>query len=325
MKHVFDLTKNSRVPAIFQFDCGVEEQRVFVVAPRNGTIRPQQHQYITAKFLPQTPRFYAKQLCCLVLYYEPILLNLFGIFSTEIDYDPEVSFRYYSFPYEETVGFQGYSSDSVTLKHVLPPVSLSVNYLDFGQIMPEGSCQTMTTSFTNHMRNEVEVEWENAALFRIYPEKLGIPPKQSALYKIRFKPDSTCRLLSAILNGHVSWTLSDNEFPTSLNVPIPITLRLIGHSFPKNQSWIPSISIVSNTVILPLTLPNFPSWTMFMRQSHGQHVPIKNISFCQCMQLQFHNFLGTSFRRRRSSGSTLPRANWPRTKKYSLPVGTLRI
>jgi hypothetical protein len=214
-------------------------------------------------------------------------LNLFGIFSTEIDYDPEVSFRYYPFPYEETVGFQGYLSDSVTLKHVPPPVSLSVNYLDFWQIMPEGSCQTMTTSFTNHMRNEIEVEWENATLFRIYPEKLGIPPKQSALYKIRFKPDSTCRLLSAILNGHVSWTLSDNEFPTSLNVPTPITLRLIGserskrnldyelivsgHSFPKNQSWIPSIAIVPNTVILLLTLPKFPSWTMFMIQSHGQH------------------------------------------------------
>ena len=79
------------------------------------------------------------------------------------------------------------------------------------------------------MDNEVAVEWEEINLFRLYPEKLEIPPKKSALYECRFQPDDTCRLSGAILNGHVTWSLFfDSDFPESINVPIPITLRVIG-------------------------------------------------------------------------------------------------
>ncbi|KAJ3643581.1 hypothetical protein Zmor_026282 [Zophobas morio] len=274
-KQMFTLTNPSKVPAIFQFDVGEEEQGVFTVEPILGTLGPEGQALITVRFLPQAHRLYSRQLCCLVLYHHPLIIHLFGICSLSDEYDnPELAFRYYPFPHEETVGFKGYFSDSVTMKHVPPPISLTVNYLDFGRILPDSSCQTLTTSFTNHMDNEVAVEWEEINLFRLYPEKLEIPPKKSALYECRFQPDDTCRLSGAILNGHVTWSLFfDSDFPESINVPIPITLRVIGHSFPKNQIWIPSISITPNNVILPLNLPNFPSWTTFIIRAHG-HLPV---------------------------------------------------
>ncbi|RZC40399.1 insulin-like growth factor-binding protein complex acid labile subunit, partial [Asbolus verrucosus] len=203
-KQVFQLTNNSEVPAIFQFDCNEEQdQGVFQINTIKGTIQPKKHIYIT----------------------EPIILNLFGIFS-KINYDTNyVSFRYYPFPWDETVGFKGYLSDSVSSKLVLPPVSLSINNLDFGRIMPQSSCQTLTTSFTNHMENEVEIEWETVPLFRIYPEKLTIPSQKSALFECSFNPDVISRLSSAIINGHISWILTETVCKI-MNIPIPINLRV---------------------------------------------------------------------------------------------------
>ncbi|XP_044262850.1 uncharacterized protein LOC123010203 isoform X2 [Tribolium madens] len=273
VKQIFTLSNSSECCARFQFDCIRHEQGVFAVEPVEGVIQPQEHVYIEVRFSPQNHRFYSRQLACLILYHEPILINLFGIYSNT-DYDLTQSpLRYYQLPYEETVSFAGYLSDSVTLKYVPPPVSFTVNYLDFGRMLPESSCQTLTTSFTNHMETQVEVEWEKTELFRIYPEKLEIPGKMSALYECRFHPSVKCRLSSAIINGFVTWTPTEEDNPLTINVPIPVSLRFIGHSFPGKQAWIPSISIIPNNVILPLCLPNLPSWTTFMIEAHG-HLPV---------------------------------------------------
>ncbi|XP_008198203.3 uncharacterized protein LOC103314308 isoform X1 [Tribolium castaneum] len=273
VKQIFTLSNTSECLARFQFDCIRDEQGAFAVDPVEGVIKPQEHVYIEVRFCPKTFRFYSRQLACLILYHEPILINLFGVYSN-IDYDLTQSpLRYYQLPYEETVSFAGYLSDSVTLKYVPPPVSFTVNYLDFGRMLPESSCQTLTTSFTNHMDKPVEVEWEQSELFRIYPEKLEIPAKMSALYECRFRPSAKCRLSSAIINGLVTWIPTEEDNPFTINVPIPVSLRFIGHSFPGKQAWIPSISIIPSTIILPLCLPNHPSWTTFMIEAHG-HLPV---------------------------------------------------
>lgn len=163
---------------------------------------------------------------------EPILINLFGIYSDKYHKLDELTLHYYPFPHKETVSFAGFLSDSVTQKLVPPPISFTVNYLDFGQMKIGNTCQTLTTSFTNHMENKVEVEWEESQLFHIYPEKLEIPAKQAALYECRFQPDTECRLSWALIHGCVSWTRNEetNSDPFSINIPIPINLRFIGIS-----------------------------------------------------------------------------------------------
>lgn len=143
-------------------------------------------------------------------------------------------FQYYPFiPQDELVGYKGYLTDSVTLKTTTPPISLSQNFLDFGRILPECSCQTLTTSFTNHMDNEVQVEWEIGKLFSAYPKKLTIPGKKSALYEIKFSPEVASNLSAMILYGQIYWSdkrLDRNSGEeASINVPLPVNLRLIGN------------------------------------------------------------------------------------------------
>lgn len=63
-----------------------------------------------------------------------------------------------------------------------------------------------------------------------------------------------------------------NSVYSDVFVPLLISLRLMGHSFPENMGWIPQIETPIN-VILPSTLPKYPTRNTFLLQSKG-HLPV---------------------------------------------------
>lgn len=198
-----------------------------------------------------------------------------GIYTKDTNYVNETNLRYFNFLHEDTVDYQAFLSDCVTIKSVTPPFSLSNTYIDFGRYQNTESCQTFVTSLTNHLDSSIKVMWENDPTFKIFPEKVIISSKQSALYECKFQPKDESKLYSSILEAHILWDFAGSNLEQdSFTVPLTATLRFIGHSFPENQAWIPSVIIVpSNTIILPLTLPTFPSYATFMIESRG-HLPV---------------------------------------------------
>lgn len=61
-------------------------------------------------------------------------------------------------------GFEGYTSDTIVAAQDLPAISLSRNYIDFGQanLVTEDTTQKIseTLCLTNHTRSDVLIKWD---------------------------------------------------------------------------------------------------------------------------------------------------------------------
>lgn len=91
-----------------------------------------------------------------------------GIYTLSGRVDPtKTDLSKFAWP-AESAGFEGYLSDSLTIRKELPPVSFSENYIDFGRVLPNdynekcksANCLTLVTCLTNHLETEVFVSWE---------------------------------------------------------------------------------------------------------------------------------------------------------------------
>lgn len=109
-------------------------------------------------------------------------------------------------------------------------------------------------------------------MFSISPQKVVVPKEESVLFECHFYPNFEDQLYFKILTAEIKWAQTDGTEPTEFFVPLLISLRLIGHSFPENTQWIPRVDVPVN-VILPSTLPKFPTYNTFLMQSKG-HLPV---------------------------------------------------
>lgn len=110
-------------------------------------------------------------------------------------------------------------------------------------------------------------------MFSISPQRVVVPKRESVLFECHFYPNFQDQLYFKILTAEIIWTLTG---PESMNanffVPHLISLRLLGHSFPENKTWIPRVDVPVN-VILSSTLPQYPTYNTFLIQSKG-HLPV---------------------------------------------------
>lgn len=110
-------------------------------------------------------------------------------------------------------------------------------------------------------------------VFSISPQKVIIPSKESILFECHFYPNYEDQLYFKILTAQIIWMQTTTEsINTELFIPLLISLRLLGHSFPQNTQWIPRVAAPVN-VILPSTLPSFSTRNTFLIQSKG-HLPV---------------------------------------------------
>lgn len=100
---------------------------------------------------------------------------------------------------------------------------------------------------------------------------MTLPKKESVLFECHFYPNYEDQFYFKTLTAKIVWMCHGCESP-EVYVPLLISLRLLGHSFPENTGWIPRLDAPVN-VILPSILPTFPTRTTFLLRTKG-HLPV---------------------------------------------------
>ncbi|XP_076637184.1 cilia- and flagella-associated protein 65 [Colletes latitarsis] len=265
------LTNKSKVAATFMLAMN-EKYRPFQLDTRYGCINPCSYKYVLITFTPPENGCYTYYLPVLILHQEPIIIELYGYRNSFSKKKPDASDFGYSHIMKS--GFEGYMSDSVDIIGVLPPLSLSKNYFNFGrtnvemgydiQRIPHAIC------LTNHSQTDLLVVWEKDPdeIFNVTPYEVQVRAGHSALCELSFNPSTENNLFGREIVGSVF-----SERKEGLIFPFVTTVTAIGHTFPASSNgWIPQYKI-PQTVIMPPCVPPYPVYTTFMIKKFG-HLPL---------------------------------------------------
>ncbi|XP_053986638.1 cilia- and flagella-associated protein 65 [Hylaeus volcanicus] len=262
------LRNNSKVAAIFMFAVD-EKYRTIQLDMKHGCIDPCSYKYVTITFTPSEDGSHAYRLALLILHQEPIVIELYGYRNSSKN---KVDASDFTYSQTEKNGFEGYMSDSVNATGVLPLISLSRNYFNFGQtnVEMEDDVQRIPHAIclTNHGPSDLWIAWEKDAIFSVTPCEMQVRANRSALFELSFNPNATNNLF-----GREIVASAFSEFKGRSRFPFITTVRAIGHSFPVGSNgWIPQYKI-PETVIMPPCVPPFPVYTTFMIKKFG-HLPL---------------------------------------------------
>ncbi|EFN63059.1 Coiled-coil domain-containing protein 108 [Camponotus floridanus] len=168
VKKRIKLVNDSKATAIFMFDVDLT-QKSFKIDAKQGYITPRSRKYITITFAPQEAGIYTCHLPCLILNHRPIIIEVYGYYSS-ILHKANIQNRF-NYPTRLKNGFEGYTSDTIVAAQDLPAISLSKNYIDFGQanLVTEDTTQKIseTLCLTNHTRSDVLIKWDQGNSFPI--------------------------------------------------------------------------------------------------------------------------------------------------------------
>ncbi|XP_032677017.1 cilia- and flagella-associated protein 65-like [Odontomachus brunneus] len=272
------LVNNSEVITAFMFDID-QVQRSFTVDMTHGYVGSRSRTYVTITFAPRQIGIYTCRLPCLILHHKPIIVELYGYCGAVLR-KANVQ-EHFNYPARSKNGFEGYMNDIVVAAQDQPAVSLSKNYIDFGQAgtrvkndalrIPETFC------LTNHSRSDVLIKWDRDVenTFHITPETVGVPASQTVLFEVVFDPNGrSSNLFTSELVGYVQpMQREGNCHKETLTFPAMTSIRLIGHSFPVcSDGWIPQYEI-PHIIKMPPCVPSFPVYTTFAIKRFG-HLPL---------------------------------------------------
>nr|CAD7412621.1 unnamed protein product [Timema poppensis] len=276
---IIELRNESDIAAHFQFDID-KKQTVFKIDKTIGVIEAHKYQYIRINFMPTSPGTYIKQIYCLVHYQPPVVIEAVGVCTTIKEVYPK-GFNTVRYPNLQVLddGYKSYISDKCHIARHNPPLTLSVTELDLGRgsIAEERSVPQMFR-VNSHIKKSVLLKWDIdvAGVFRVSPQCATIPPYQSTVFEAYFEPPSPDLLYGVELEGRAYWVHIENtrQQRTQLPVPIPLSLRMMGHSFPaRSYGWMPQYQVSPQTVVLPPCIPPEPVYTTFLIKRFG-HLPI---------------------------------------------------
>ncbi|GJQ87781.1 putative coiled-coil domain-containing protein 108 [Trypoxylus dichotomus] len=293
VERIVGISNTGETNAVYKFDAINLKMGLYSLSKSRGTIPPHKSDFVKITFnAPKEVGMYSEKLCVLILHHRPRIIHLLGFNTVEEIVETDVLIKHYNFEVSDRRGYGGYFYDMLTSMVRPPPTSFSDIYLNFEGVHSENNgserSKTLVTSLTNHMSDEVVVEWYHAdtGVFTIMPKSIKIPANDSQLFECKFSPPDADQFYEDILSAGVYWVdpRRGEEIDLYATVPIPIRLRLLGHSFPFGKRWIPQLSI-PDTVILPPCLTDSATHTTFLLKLKGylpvsyKFLPPKNAQF----------------------------------------------
>lgn len=101
----------------------------------------------------------------MIIFFElqrPIIIEVYGYCSSMLLHKTNIQNRF-NYPAKLKNGFESYMSDTIVAAQDVPAISLSKNYIDFGQAnLTENTTQKIseTLCLTNHTRSDVLIKWD---------------------------------------------------------------------------------------------------------------------------------------------------------------------
>ncbi|XP_076251481.1 uncharacterized protein LOC143190797 [Rhynchophorus ferrugineus] len=268
VERIVEIKNNSSVEAAFKFDTTCDD--VFQISPVEGTISKRSYQHFKVKFDPQKKGIFFSQFFCLIWNTKPLLLETIGCYGEELDQTQLETLTTFNFPINQTFGYGAYLNDHLTKRKDTPPFSLSSNFIDFGQL--EEGVSITTTSFTNHLKEDILVEWyQGQDIFQIIPKQVKVSGGSCVQFECHFRPKQRNQLYAETLMAQVRW--KDEIQPDKPTRPLPCFLKVQGHSFLENEGWIAPAELAPENIVLPSCLPGETA-TATLKLVNRTHLPV---------------------------------------------------
>ncbi|XP_045785825.1 cilia- and flagella-associated protein 65-like isoform X1 [Maniola jurtina] len=269
-KEVINMINKSGVDATYQWLLPTGGQGFFQISKGNcGVIRAFENITTTITFSGIALGVYTAELVCLVLNQEPLYLNV--IASVVLAGNPMYNIQDHVFEKNWKVKSRSahLMENSLTCLSNIPSASVFERYLDFGT----GSVSDVTMNIsqtlcvTNHEKDDGCIQWIPDAdnVFIIDPIACVIPPNESRLFTIRFRPKVDNEVYGYLLCGDYQYKKYDKENDEFVQKIKHTWFRIpcVGNTWPPCSVWKTEWDCPTE-VVLPPTVPARTTFTNFM-------------------------------------------------------------
>ncbi|RVE47967.1 hypothetical protein evm_007375 [Chilo suppressalis] len=268
-KAVINMVNQSAVETTYQWLLPLGGQGYFQISTGNcGLIRAFETISTTIYFSGIALGIYTAELVCLVLNQEPLFIN--ALATVILPGNPLFNINDHIFEkiWKRKCSYSHLMENSLNRLSYIPSASVFERYLDFGM----GSVNDVTRNIsqtmcvTNHEQDEGYIQWipDPDNVFIIDPLNATIPPNESRLFTIRFRPKIDNEVYGYLICGDFQYKKYDSEDSRSVKLKHTwFRIPCIGNT------WSPCTELTTEwdcpvEVTLPPTVPARTTFTNFM-------------------------------------------------------------
>ncbi|XP_075969766.1 cilia- and flagella-associated protein 65-like [Anticarsia gemmatalis] len=267
-KQSINIMNNSAVDTTYQWYMPVGGQGYFQISTGNcGLIRAFETISTTVLFIGTALGVYTAELVCLVLNQPPLFLNVFG--TVVLPGNPMFSVQDHIFEknWKRKSRFVHLMENSLNRLTYIPPASVFERYLDFGT----GSVTDITKNIsqticvTNHEQEEGYIQWmpDPDTVFIVDPISSVIPPNESRLFTVRFRPKIENEVYGYLMCGDYQYKCYSEDSDVSKSKHAWFRIPCTGNTWLPCTEWITEWDCPIE-VILPPTVPTRTTFANFM-------------------------------------------------------------
>ncbi|CAD0196892.1 unnamed protein product [Chrysodeixis includens] len=267
-KEIINIVNKSSVDTTYQWYMPFSGQGYFQISTGNcGLIRAFETITTTVIFTGVALGVYTAELVCLVLNQDPLFLNVFATIVLPGNPLFNTQEHYFEKNWKRNSRYVHLMENSLNRLTYIPPASVFERYLDFGMgsITDVTRNVSQTLSVTNHEEDEGYIQWmpDPDNIFLIDPIASVIPPNESRLFTVRFRPKIESEVYGYLMCGdYQRKKYEDGTSRFKLNhtwFRIPCT----GNTWTPCTEWMTEWDAPIE-VILPPTVPTRTTFANFM-------------------------------------------------------------
>ncbi|XP_050345562.1 cilia- and flagella-associated protein 65-like [Nymphalis io] len=269
IQETINIINKSSVDATYQWLLPVGGQGFFQISTGNcGVIRAFEKINTTITFTGIALGFYTAELVCLVLNQEPLYLSIIAYVvlagTPQYNIQDHIFEKYWKRKSRSTHLME----NSLNRLSYIPAASVFDRYLDFGT----GSDKDMTLNIsktlcvTNHRQEDGCIQWLPDAdnVFLIDPITTVIPPNESRLFTVRFRPKADNDVYSYLLCGDYQYKIYNNDNSDVIKIKHTLfRIPCVGNTWSPCTEWSTEWNCPSE-IILPPTVPSRTAFSNFL-------------------------------------------------------------
>ncbi|GLV44503.1 uncharacterized protein CBL_10308 [Carabus blaptoides fortunei] len=266
-KATFTLTNTSKKSIQFQFDIDTS-QNLFHIDPVFGEISAGQHVYIRVTFITENSGIFYLSLPCLILYYEPIIIELMAINSPNENKKILKVFQRRNSSLKFESCFERYCNLNTPKPNTNSACTLSDKYLDFA-LKNHQNLNSKLLEVKNNSDKCIKIQFDtdDEKIFALNFPKICLEPDASGYLEVSFTPAVEDKLYGSILYGRAI-NVDDTDVQS---IPAPLILRITGSSFTGNNTWYPRLQVHPEIIRMPVVIPKEKVYTTFQLKNIGQY------------------------------------------------------
>ncbi|KAI5634102.1 hypothetical protein NE865_13190 [Phthorimaea operculella] len=254
------------VDTIYQWMLPNGGQSCFQISTGNcGVIRAFESIKTAVIFTGTALGIYSAEMVCLVLHQEPLFLNVLA--SVTLPGNPLFNLENHIFEnnWDDKSRSAHLMENSLNSLSYIPPASVFDRYLDFGAgcVRDVTKNISQTLCITNHLAHDGYIQWisDPDNVFIIDPVSAVIPPNESKLFTVRFRPKTDNEVYGYILCGDYQ---HNHQVGDVMQLKHSIfRIPCVGNTWLPCTEWTTEWQCPTE-IVLPPTVPARTTFTNFM-------------------------------------------------------------